>query len=47
MSNRFSVKDKVIVVTGGTGILGHSFVNALAEEGAMFGILGRNEKFNS
>ena len=44
MENRFSVKDKVIVVTGATGVLGHSFINALAEEGAIVGVLGRNEK---
>jgi NAD(P)-dependent dehydrogenase (short-subunit alcohol dehydrogenase family) len=44
MENIFSVKDKVIVVTGGTGILGHSFINALAQEGAMVGVLGRNEE---
>jgi len=44
MENIFSVKDKVIVVTGATGILGHSFINALAEQGAVVGILGRNEK---
>ena len=41
--SRFSVKDKVVVVTGGTGILGRAFTKALAEEGAMVGILGRNE----
>lgn len=29
----FSLKDKVIVVTGGTGILGTSFVNAIVEAG--------------
>ena len=44
MGNIFSVKDKVIVVTGATGVLGHSFINALAEEGALVGVLGRNEK---
>ena len=44
MENIFSVKDKMIVVTGATGILGHSFINALAEEGAIVGVLGRNEK---
>ena len=43
MENSFSVKDKVIVVTGATGILGHSFINSLAEEGAVIGVLGRNE----
>ena len=47
MENIFSVKDKVIVVTGGTGVLGHSFVNALAQEGAIVGVLGRNEKIAS
>jgi len=44
MENIFSVKDKVIVVTGATGVLGYSFINALAEEGAFVGVLGRNEK---
>src|SRR4029453_2889656 len=44
MENIFSVKNKVIVVTGATGILGHSFINALAEEGALVGVLGRNKK---
>jgi len=44
MENIFSVKDKVIIVTGATGILGHSFINALAEKGAIVGVLGRNEK---
>lgn len=44
MKNKFSVKDKVVVVTGATGVLGHSFINALAEEGAVVGVLGRNEK---
>ena len=44
MSNRFSLRDKVIVVTGGTGVLGEAFVTALAEEGAIVAILGRNEK---
>jgi NAD(P)-dependent dehydrogenase (short-subunit alcohol dehydrogenase family) len=44
MKSNFSVEDKVIVVTGATGVLGHSFINALAEEGATVGVLGRNEK---
>jgi len=38
-----SLKDKVIVVTGGTGVLGNSFVHAIAESGGIVGILGRNE----
>jgi NAD(P)-dependent dehydrogenase (short-subunit alcohol dehydrogenase family) len=40
----FSLKDKVIVVTGGTGILGNAFVEAIVEAGGAVGILGRNEK---
>jgi len=36
------LKDKVIVVTGGTGILGGAFVRGIAAEGAIVGILGRN-----
>jgi NAD(P)-dependent dehydrogenase (short-subunit alcohol dehydrogenase family) len=44
MENLFALKDKVIVVTGGTGILGGAFVEAVAEAGAAVGILGRNAK---
>ncbi|HEX2606770.1 MAG TPA: SDR family oxidoreductase [Flavisolibacter sp.] len=39
----FSLKDKVIIVTGGTGILGLSFIEAIIEAGGTAGILGRNE----
>ena len=39
----FSLKGKVIVVTGGTGILGNAFVNAIVEAGGTVGILGRKE----
>ena len=39
----FSLKGKVIVVTGGTGILGNAFVNAIVESGGTVGILGRKE----
>jgi len=42
VSETFSLQDKVIVVTGGTGILGHSFVNGIAEAGGTVAILGRN-----
>jgi NAD(P)-dependent dehydrogenase (short-subunit alcohol dehydrogenase family) len=44
MMEQFSLKDKVVIVTGGTGILGNSFVNAIVEAGGAVGILGRNEK---
>lgn len=40
----FSLKDKVVVVTGGTGILGEAFVDGIAAAGGAVGILGRNEK---
>jgi len=40
----FSLKGKVIVVTGATGILGHSFIKALSAAGAAVGVMGRNEK---
>ncbi len=47
MENNFSLADKVIVVTGGTGILGNSFVNAIVEAGGIACILGRNEAIAS
>ena len=40
----FSIKDKVIVVTGGTGILGGAFIKAIAEAGGKVIIIGRNEE---
>ena len=44
MDNQFSLKDKVIVVAGGTGIIGNSFIKGLTAAGATVGILGRNEQ---
>ena len=44
METNFSLQDKVIVVTGGTGILGGAFVEGIAAAGGIVGILGRNEK---
>ena len=41
---QFSLKEKVIIVSGGTGILGGSFVKAIAEQEAKVVIIGRNEK---
>jgi len=41
--DNFSLKGQVIVVTGGTGILGDAFINGIVEAGAIVGILGRNE----
>jgi NAD(P)-dependent dehydrogenase (short-subunit alcohol dehydrogenase family) len=47
MKNNFSLKDKIIVVTGGTGIIGKSFIKGITEAGGTVGILGRNEKVAS
>jgi NAD(P)-dependent dehydrogenase (short-subunit alcohol dehydrogenase family) len=44
MQNLFSLEGKVIVVTGGTGVLGESFVKAISQSGGKVAILGRNEK---
>ncbi len=44
MNAQFSLQNKAIVVTGGTGVLGASFIKAIAAVGATVGILGRNEK---
>ena len=39
--NLFDIKDKVVVITGGTGVLGRAIAAHLAEEGAKVVILGR------
>ena len=44
MKNLFDVKDKVIVLTGGSGILGTSMVRHFAEQEAKVVILDRNEE---
>jgi NAD(P)-dependent dehydrogenase (short-subunit alcohol dehydrogenase family) len=45
MDNNFSLAGKVVIVTGGTGILGNSFVNAIVEAGGCVGILGRKHNY--
>jgi len=42
LENQFSLAGKVIIVTGGTGILGNSFINGIVAAGGAVGILGRN-----
>ncbi len=42
MSNLFSIKEKVILLTGGCGILGSSMAKHLAGEGARVVVLDRN-----
>jgi len=44
LKNQFSLTGKVIIITGGTGVLGESFVNGIAQAGAIVGVLGRNER---
>jgi NAD(P)-dependent dehydrogenase (short-subunit alcohol dehydrogenase family) len=47
MSNLFSVKNKIIMVSGATGVLGKAIAKHLASEGAQIIVLGRNpEKVN-
>ncbi len=41
MNELFSVKDKVVVITGGTGVLGACIGEYLATQGAKVAILGR------
>lgn len=41
MNNLFNIKDQVVVITGGTGILGRCIAKYLASEGAKVVILGR------
>ena len=41
MGDLFSLKNKVALVTGGTGVLGQEMVRGLAEAGAKIAILGR------
>ncbi len=44
MMNEFSLEGKVIVVTGGTGILGNAFIEAIVAAGGSVGILGRKKE---
>ncbi|HEX5667544.1 MAG TPA: SDR family NAD(P)-dependent oxidoreductase, partial [Chitinophagaceae bacterium] len=44
MNDSFSLKDKVIVVTGATGVLGEAFVQSLSEAGAKLALVGRNKE---
>jgi NAD(P)-dependent dehydrogenase (short-subunit alcohol dehydrogenase family) len=44
MNKLFSIKDNVVVITGGTGVLGRTIAEYLAQEGAKVIILGRKEE---
>ncbi len=41
MSNLFDIKDRVVVITGGTGVLGSCIAAYLAAEGAKVVVMGR------
>jgi NAD(P)-dependent dehydrogenase (short-subunit alcohol dehydrogenase family) len=43
-NNLFSLKGKVIIVTGGTGILGKAFIDGIIDFGGTAVIVGRNEE---
>ena len=47
MKNLFDIKDKVVVITGGTGVLGKAIAFHLAEEGAKVVILGRKAEIGN
>ena len=40
----FSLKDKTVIITGGTGVLGQSMVKGLSAAGASVAILGRRKE---
>ncbi|OPZ27225.1 MAG: putative oxidoreductase UxuB [Bacteroidetes bacterium ADurb.BinA174] len=44
MYELFNIQDKVIVITGGTGVLGTSMVEYLAAHGAKMAVLARNKE---
>ncbi|BCS85853.1 MULTISPECIES: SDR family oxidoreductase [Prevotella] len=44
MKNLFDIKDYVVVITGGTGVLGRCIAKYLAQNGAKVAILGRKEE---
>ena len=44
MNELFNVKDKVVVITGGAGILGKGIAAYLAKEGAKVVVLDRSEE---
>lgn len=44
MYELFNIQDKVVVITGGTGVLGTSMVEYLAAHGAKVAVLARNKE---
>ena len=44
MYKLFDIKDRVVLITGGTGVLGSSMVKYLADHGVKVAVLARNEE---
>ena len=44
MKNLFEIKNRVVVITGGTGVLGSCMVEYLAEQGSKVVVLARNKE---
>jgi NAD(P)-dependent dehydrogenase (short-subunit alcohol dehydrogenase family) len=44
VSDLFSLKDKVAIITGGTGVLGSAMARGLAQAGAKVGVMGRRKE---
>ncbi len=47
MNELFSVKDQVVVITGGTGVLGRCIAKYLAKEGAKVVVMGRKAEIGN
>ena len=47
LNQLFSLQNKVIVITGGTGVLGESFVQGVAAMGGKVVLVGRNEQIGN
>ena len=43
----FNLQDKIIVITGATGVLGESFAQGISEMGGKCVLIGRNEKIGN
>ena len=43
----FSLSNKVVIITGATGVLGEAFVKAIADMDGKVALIGRNEKIGN
>ena len=44
MYELFDIKDRVVAITGGTGVLGESMVEYLTAHGAKVAVMARNKE---